>query len=289
VNEDNSLSNAGDLLTANLATIERNVAFACRRYRFKPDDAEEFASVVKLRLIENDYAVLRKFEGRSSFSTFISSVVQRMALDYQIHMWGKWHPSAEAMRLGEMAVELERCLRRDGRSIEEVLPSLRQRYGDVDRDTLDSIVARLPQRGPRRRSVALEEAEDVAAACSAEETAFAEDRQRTSAHISEVMNDLLQKLPPDDQVILQLRFEGNMSVADIARALLLDQKLLYRRIERCIRGIRDGLTRAGVDANEALDLIGHPGVALDFIMRNQATRPSKHSDGSVAAKTEVSQ
>ena len=49
---------ARELLESNLALIERITAFVCRRQRLSPDDAEEFAGVVRLRLVENDYAIL---------------------------------------------------------------------------------------------------------------------------------------------------------------------------------------------------------------------------------------
>lgn len=75
---------AQELLTANLPLVERAVAFACRRYRLQPEEAEEITSVVHLKLVENDYAVLRSYEGRSSLATFISVVVQRLVLDHRI-------------------------------------------------------------------------------------------------------------------------------------------------------------------------------------------------------------
>ena len=35
----------------------------------RPDEAEEFAASVRLRIVESNYAVLKKFQGRSSFQT----------------------------------------------------------------------------------------------------------------------------------------------------------------------------------------------------------------------------
>src|SRR5258705_10650787 len=104
-----------------MALIERAVAFACRRNRLDPNDAEEFAAIVNLKLVENDCAILRAYEARSGFATFISVVVQRMALDYRIHVWGKWHTTVGAKRLGPLAVELERLLHRDGRTLDDAL------------------------------------------------------------------------------------------------------------------------------------------------------------------------
>src|SRR5947209_1314930 len=121
------------LLEDNLDLVERVIRFTSRRQRLDEADAEEFASTVKLRLIENDYAIVRKFQGRSHLSTFLTIVVQRMLLDYRIHHWGKWHASAEAKRLGDVALELEQLLHRDGRTIDDALPLLRAQHPEATR------------------------------------------------------------------------------------------------------------------------------------------------------------
>lgn len=69
---------ARQLLTANLAVIDRAVAFAARRHRL---EAVGFAAVVRRKLTENDYAILRAYDRRSRLSTYLSVVVQRMALE----------------------------------------------------------------------------------------------------------------------------------------------------------------------------------------------------------------
>ena len=65
------------LLEANLDLIERVIRFTARRQRLDESELEEFASIVKLKLIENDYAVIRKFQGRSHLATFITIVVNQ--------------------------------------------------------------------------------------------------------------------------------------------------------------------------------------------------------------------
>jgi len=268
---------------ANLPVIDRAVAFACRRYRFVPDDAEEFASIVKLRLLENDYAILKAYESRSSFATFISIVVQRMALDYRIHAWGKWHASAEAKRLGPRAVALEEMLHRDHRTLDEAAVVLGE-----SRESLEQLAALLPERKTRPRGVALEEAEPTAVA-SPEDPLLAHDRRRSSERVSAIMAALLARLPDDERLILQLRFEGGMTVAQIARALQLDQKLTYRRIERRMREIREELQRAGIESSDVLDLIGRDDAFLRFDLGKQEPRPSTVNDERAQAHTEAPQ
>jgi len=266
------------------------VAFACRRYRLDADDAEEFASVAKLRLVEDDYAVLRAYEWRSSFTTFIGVVVQRMALDYRIHAWGKWHASAEAKRLGALAVELEQILHRDGRTLDEALTILGPKHDGVTRESLEALAGRLPRRAARRRDVELEEAASVAVVRPAEveEPTFAAERRRESERVSSLISTLIARLPDDERLILQLRFEGGMSVAEIARALALDQKLTYRRIDRCMRDIRKELVQSGIEGRAVLDLIGRDEELLQFPFGNPISRPSKENDERATAYTEDS-
>ncbi len=259
-------------MTGKRPVIERAIAFAARRHRLDRSDAEEFAAIVKLRVVENDYAVLRAYEERSSFATFISIVVQRMALDYRIHEWGKFHASAEAKRLGPLAVALEQLLHRDGRTLDEARSMLESRHGAVSLAELQSLAARLPARAPRHRQVALEEADTVAMTRPAEveERVLAAERRRTSERVSTVMSAVMARLPDDQRLVLQLRFEGGMTVAQIARSLGLDQKLTYRQIERCMREFRAELEQRGVSAADLEDLIGHDETLLrfDFGRRN---------------------
>lgn len=147
---------AESLFLEHLEVIERSISFVCRRNRMEAADGEDFASSVKLKLIENDYEVVRAFQGRSSFSTFITVVIQRLFLDDRIHMMGKWHPSAEAGRLGETAVGLERILHRDGRSIDEALVLLNTPEQPLTRRDLEEIRQRLPERKPKRRMTILD-------------------------------------------------------------------------------------------------------------------------------------
>jgi len=232
--------------------------------------------VVKLRLVENDYAILRSYEGRSSFRTYISMVVQRMALDYRIHEWGKWHASAEAKRLGELAAELEQILQRDGRTIDDALLLLQSNHEGVTRESLQQLAAKLPARAPRRRSIPLDDAapEMLTHPGAADEPLLADDRRRASKEVSEMMSSALARFGEEDQLILQLRFEQGLTVAQIARVLRLDQKLTYRRIERIMREIRRQLERAGITARDVDDLIGRDEALVRFDFGNPQSRPS---------------
>ncbi|HXG59665.1 MAG TPA: sigma-70 family RNA polymerase sigma factor [Thermoanaerobaculia bacterium] len=251
------------------------IAFTCRRHGLRDDDAEEFAGSVRLRLVENDYAILRKFEGRSSLATFLTVVVQRMLLDRRIQAWGKWHASAEATRLGPVAVELEKLVYRDGRMLDEVLPILRRHDTTLTRESLERLLEKLPRRAPRRRFVALEEAGELAATSSdAEARAVEREHAERSLRLSGIVTEFLAGLPPDEKLALQLRFDSGMTVAEISRSLHCDQRALYRSMEKRLRELRERLERGGIAADDARELIGSRGVVLDFRLKTDPSRPS---------------
>jgi len=57
------------LFVETLPTIRRILAGLSRRQGMLMHDAEDFSSLVKTKLIENDYAVIRKFRGESHGDT----------------------------------------------------------------------------------------------------------------------------------------------------------------------------------------------------------------------------
>ena len=279
------MADGQEFLLSNLDLIERIIVFTCRRHRLVRDEAEEFAGNVRLKLIENDYAVLRTFEGRSAFATFISVVIQRLLLDYQTQRLGKFHASAAAKRMGETAIELERLLHRDRRSFDEAAMILMSRDSSLSRELLQSIDEQLPPRGPKRRTVDLDEAESVGT--SPEEPGRHSERCQTAKDVSAIVRQYIDTLPDDKRLILGLRFDGDMSVADIARSLRLEQKPLYRTIEKHLRALRKHLEAAGIDAAVVTELVGDRGLVLDFDLGNRDTRPSTRNDGVPAQEGEA--
>ncbi|HEX8411825.1 MAG TPA: sigma-70 family RNA polymerase sigma factor [Thermoanaerobaculia bacterium] len=281
---------ASELLTANRELIRKAVDFVCRRYRFDIDDAEDFASVVNLRLIEHDYAILRAYEQRSSFATYLSIVIQRMALDYRNHVWGKWRASAAARRLGDVAVDLEQLLHRDGKTFDDAFTILAKKHDGVTRESLLALAAQLPERAPRHRDVDLEEAEPYAIAgpVAVEEKVRDDERRAAAVQLRRLLAAAFEKMPDDDRLLLQLRFEQGLTVAQMARALGRDQKLLYRQLERRMKEIRAELQRSGIAAADVADLIGRDEIFFSFDFGKHAPRPSMVSDEKVATAWEES-
>jgi RNA polymerase sigma factor (sigma-70 family) len=228
-----------DLFLKYLSVIERVVAFVSRRNHLDETEADDFASHVRLKLLANDRAILKQFAGRSSAQTFLSIVVQRIFLDYRRACWGKWRPSAAATRLGGTAILTERLRSRDGRTADEVFELLTTNYQvRITRPDFERLVEQLPDRSSR--SFETDEVLSGMAANSVgpDEALLQRELAKQKRQIAVALQEALARLPNSDRLLLTMRFEDGRSVAEIATALRLDQRGLYRRIDKLLKSLR---------------------------------------------------
>lgn len=202
----------------NLAVIDLAIARVCRDAGLRGADAEDFASNVKLALLSNDCAIVSKFEGRSSFATYITIVIRRLLIAERRMTEGRWRPSAE--------------------------------------------------HPPRPRLVPFDDELEIAGDASADERVRLLDSRRRSAEASRVVRQTMAAMTVEDRVILRLRYVEGKSIADIARALDVAQRPLYRRIEALLADLRRALRRAGIREDAVADLVGAAEAQLDFGLQN---------------------
>jgi len=257
----------------NLSLIDRVTAFVCRKYGLAGADAEDFASAAKLKLIEDDYAVLRKFEHKCSLPTYLTIVIARHYLDQKIHEWGKWRPSTRARQGGDAAIYLERLVSRDGLGITEASTIVRQKYTELDSRALEVLVASIVIRQPRR-STKMEHTEEMrepASEASAEDELLSSEREVAARRASAVLSRELDRFPPGDRLIMKFRFIDGMKVSTMAKMLDADQKQLYRRIDRLVMVLREALLAAGVPMSDIGDMLIHGADALHIDFGANAT------------------
>lgn len=241
-----------------LESIERIAAFVARRGHLNADETGEFVQIVRVKLFEDDYAIIRKFEGRSTFSTYLTTVILRLFHQWRVEMWGKWRPSAEAKRLGEKAITLERLLTRDGFTFAEALNVLTTRSGDAYTVAeIKELYVRLPLRNPRPVLVSDDVAPEVAAVDNdADERIESRDRERSARCCATALDGAIAKFDAEDRLILQLRFWNSKKVPEIAKIVGIDQKKIYKRLEKLFKELREALEKAGLkraDVDQLLD------------------------------------
>ncbi len=98
--------------------------------------------------------------------------------------------------------------------------------------------------------------------------------QKLSERAAGIVRSFLDRLAPDDRLLLQLQFDSYLKM--IACVLDVPEKPLYRRRERLLRDLRAELTSAGINAVE--DAIRHISGSSDFGLKVDETLPQSEEE-----------
>jgi len=246
-----------ELYLSSLPVIDDITGQVCRRHRLSAAEADDFRSDVRTHFYDRHCEALRRFEGRSSLATYLTVSIQRLFLDYRNRTWGRWRPSAESRRLGPTAMLLEQLIVRDGWSAEQAAELLRVNHGIAIDPQLSALCDELTRRTVMRQFVPdFEAAEIESPAPGSDVNVIRSERYLLAKRVRRVLTRARQMLSPEDRLILKLRFEDSVSVARIARAMHLDQKRLYRTIERLLARLGECLDAEGISRSDVRMLFG---------------------------------
>jgi len=256
-------SSGRELLETHYDLIQQKLIRLGRQSGLPVHEAEELRSWALFKLVDDDYRMLEAWEGRSSFSTYLTVILVNLMRDYRTRIWGKWRPSAAARRLGPEAVLLERLWSRDGLTLDEAISRMRTDHRvALSPAQLERIAGELPRR-TERRWVGYEELHDVA--CHGAIETRVEEHERTEAAIllRPVLLQALRRLPAEDRLLLKLSCRDGLTMAAISSALGRPQKALYSARDRCLKTLRRALERAGLTVQWLRDHAGTGG--WDFL------------------------
>lgn len=210
---------------------------------------DDFESTALFHLIKDNYRVLRQCRSREQLPGFLQRVLGRLLLDHRVRSMGKWRPSAHAARVGAVAVALERLLYRERLSHDEALARLQALHGRALADRAATIIATPPT--PRRRMVPLEDAIDLAAPePTPEDRQIAQQTRRHAASTMQLVHRELERLSLEDRTLLRMRYRDGMAIIDIARALKIDARPIYRRFEAVQKQLWAALNALGIDRED---------------------------------------
>jgi len=233
---------------AGLPIIEDGIAFHCFRGRLAPEEREDFHSWTICKLLENDYARLRKFEGRSTLRSFLSVIVGNLLVDYWQSKRGRHRASSAAKLFAPEGVWLERYLGA-GYRVSEAMKLVQANHASpLSDDELYHITLRLPvRRKPKQVSESLG-TQIASAEASPDRLVEARTEDASRARIEGALELALEKLLPDERVFVRMRFEDGSRINEIARAFRIPEKTFYRRFQRTLRRLRRALETLGLDA-----------------------------------------
>lgn len=242
---------------AHLDWIDKVASIACSKHGVWGAEAEDFGSWVRMKLMEDDYAVLRNFRGGSELKTYLGSVVARHFLTFNRMRRGRWRPTAAAERLGSPARDLEILVQRDHFTLEQAGEKLRTAgITTLSNIELARLLAKLPERPPLRPvPVDAELVLDATPHASrADERVAAAEAEARRGEMMGALGQALEQLEPLERVIVKMHFADGFTVADVARVLGLEQKPLYRRVERLRLRLKAFLEGAGLREDDVRGL-----------------------------------
>lgn len=217
-----------------------------RNSRLPTAEWDDFKSMALFHLVKDDYRVLRLCRSKEQLPGYLLRVLGRLLLDHRVRNMGKWRPTAKATRMGTVAVALERLLYRERLSHDEALARLRTIHGH-DLVTDAAAITTTPPL-PRRHMVSLEDAIGLATSePTPEDRLIARQARRRAATTMQQVRRELGRLSPKDRVLLLMRYRDGMAIIDIARALRIDARPIYRRFEAVQKQLWSALNAVGVD------------------------------------------
>lgn len=214
------------------------VARVARRYRLNPTEIEDLESDVWVKLLADRGRALRRFRGAARISTYLGTVAVNVLRDCRNREWGKWRPSAAAVRGGQLAITVDRLISRDGLTVDQACEWLRSSGIAIEHARVDAIAATLPHRCRRVRvGVGLLESH-IATNGMIHETACPSDARRDTTIVGRQLEAAIRALPEADRNLLAWRYFEGRTVAEIASALRVNQKQLYRRFQHVLEQLR---------------------------------------------------
>jgi RNA polymerase sigma factor (sigma-70 family) len=232
-----------------------------RAYTADDDAAADCFLHICQHLQQNGYRRLLKFkpEGAASFNTWLRVVARNMCFDWHRSKSGRPRPFSSVHALSALELEIYDCRFARGLSEEETLQRLRVTFPDFDLKELPElercIETRLSSRqrwilATRQRPVL---SSNVPESDDENEDAIAQiadtrlDQECWLARWEQYiqLKSCVDLLPADERLLLQLRFEEDLSLDEIAKLVGLgDAQRVHRQMGKILKGLREGLEPA---------------------------------------------
>lgn len=245
-----------EFLLHSLELVHKLVRCLCHRQGISPDEREELEGEVRVKLMENDYRVLRQCDDPARLPSYLGLVVISTWHDRLRKLKGRAkRPSSRARVLGPAAIELEKHLGR-GETVDVAYERLKHDFPELGCKDFEDLAEKVKPRPGRR----MEGDETLAVLASPEpggdQRLERREGQARKRRALALMAKHLAELPEEDRRLLVRACAGGVKVSRIARSLGLEQKPLYRRIDKRLSDLRHKLEEAGICWKDLRDVLG---------------------------------
>jgi RNA polymerase sigma factor (sigma-70 family) len=226
------------------------------------DDAADCYVVICEQLAEHSFRRLRKFrvDGRASFSTWLWVVARNLCLDWHRKHAGRFRPFRSIQRLSRLEIEIYLCRFEQGLSPEQTLERLLPTSPGLDLAQLSRLekhvesslssrqrwlLSTRPHPGAVAASVVMTEGEETEIDEIPDLRLDQEDQLSKLQEETRIKN-CVAALPPLERLLVKLRFEEDLSLAEIAGLTGLgDAQRVHRQMAAALKKIRAALQSRG--------------------------------------------
>ena len=253
------------LFLQHLEFIDRTARSVARRHGYESEDAHDFCSHVKIKLLEDNYAVFRKYQGRSSLTLYLRTVIHRLYIDHEIAQKGKWRPSTTAQRMGPIAVELEQLLYWKHHTLEEAYQILNSKQGiELERDSLYEIAQKLPRRRGKTSVQYLPLDDMRVPEPAAQRDAPDPETEQKAKHLARIVKGFVERLSGADRLMLKMRFQDDFTFEEIARFVKEKKLQVYWRLRRILVALQEELRANSLSKTEVRNILATEEKRIDI-------------------------
>jgi len=221
---------AGDAWTEFLDEYSPLIRHVVRGHEHDPAEAEDSFNYVCEALSDDGFRRLRSFrpDGPARFRTWLVAVVANLCRDWCRRRHGRSRPVQAVARLPELDQEVYRLMFVQGSSRAACLAALAPRFPDLSEATVAEISGRLfglltPQQrwqlsarphAPVRLGPPSRDGDPMG---RVEAAGPGPEEQAASIQESRQLREALARLAPEQRLLLRLRYEQGLTLAEVAR------------------------------------------------------------------------
>ncbi len=224
-----------------------------RRHEDDLERAKDCFADVCAALSDDGFRRLRSFrsDGPARFRTWLIAVVSNLCLDWRRKQDGRVRPTRAVSRLSELDQQVYRCIYVHGMSRIRCVSTLAPRFPQLTEAAVAEVSARLfalltPQqrwqlsvrRSGLKPMACGAEAEDDDPSLQVADPGAGPDDLTEAMQVRQQLQDALAQLPTEQRLLLRLRYEQDLTLAEVARLMRLPDPF---RANRQIHAALDAL------------------------------------------------
>jgi len=229
----------------------------CRANTSAEEDASDCYLYICEQLAKNNFRRLLKYDpdGRASFTTWLRVVARNICFDWHRKQRGRKRPFKALQNLSALEIEVYQHRFLGQSSLEETLTDLEPRFPAVDLAQLVTIEENLQRSLTSRQNwilssrrsrssppVAVLGGDAELDAIDVADPRPDQEAQILQAHQLLKLKSAIRALPAEEALLLQLRFEQDLSLEEIARLSGLgDAQRVHRKLALVLKKVRCGM------------------------------------------------